>query len=180
MVLSTRCTSSTGMLILRGPWPEPQRRKKPPRFYERKVPGWDFHVCAAIFCCTDERARVSQVGALPRQLGSLGLPFFSPVRWMLASWLGAVDAHFPLFLSFSLFFFSSLLESVYIIGEGGRKQMARRFINRSGRGDLGKGPRRATAWTSMRPLHDQFWGDNLFFLAACDLSPIFGFHNLDI
>ena len=62
--------------------------------------------------------------------------------------------------------------------------MARRFMNSStGRGWIqkgdGGGKGEMIAWTLMRPLHDQFWGNNLlsgFQRFVTDL----GFHNLDI
>ena len=55
--------------------------------------------------------------------------------------------------------------------------MARRFMNsKKGKGE---GMEEMIAWTLMRPLHDQFWGNNLlsgFQRFVTDL----GFHNLDI
>ena len=56
-------------------------------------------------------------------------------------------------------------------------KMARRFMNsKKGKGE---GMEEMIAWTLMRPLHDQFWGNNLlsgFQRFVTDL----GFHNLDI
>ncbi len=179
MVLSTSCTSSTGMLILRGPWPEPQRRKNLLGFQSAKFLYGTFMFVQRSFAALSE-LESRKLAHFPRQLGSFGLSLVLFAGCRLVADRGRCTFSFSFVVSLLLFFFFPPGVGLHHWGRRAETDGKAFYEQKLGRGDLGKRLGGATAWTSMRPLHDQFWGDNLFFLAACDLSPIFGFHNLDI